>query len=370
MALAAIWGTSFLFIKMALEALAPLHVSFGRMAFGSLALVPVVVVRRDRLPRDPPVWGHLAVAALLLNAAPFSLFAYGETRVPSVLAGIWNATTPLLVLAVAVVRHPSFARLYASCFLLSPALFTPLVFLAPYAEDHRATKVAAAALVGVVGAASTLGRLGLGPVADRLGRLPTCTACFAVMGASHALWLLVGSYRGLVAFAVVLGVAYGGFIALYPAVVADVFGTAAMGTAVGALYPVSASAHWPGRRPQLARSTPRVATPGRWALPWPAGWRPPSSFGASGARSPRQQARTGRSPARNAPSVRGTSRPAGGGPAGCGAAATRPADGGAVFGDLLRGSRPGALPVKTAGGGGTGRRPRADRRRGRRWPRR
>ncbi|KOG34227.1 MULTISPECIES: DMT family transporter [Streptomyces] len=94
-ALALIWGFSFLFIKVGTEGFAPFQVTFGRLLFGTAVLVVALVVKRDRLPRGARVWGHLTVAALLLNALPFSLFAYAELTIPSTLAGICNATTPL-----------------------------------------------------------------------------------------------------------------------------------------------------------------------------------------------------------------------------------------------------------------------------------
>ncbi len=102
MALAVIWGLSFLLVKVGERAFAPLEVSVGRMLAGTAALVAVVAVARQRLPTDPRVWGHLAVAALLLNVLPFWLIAYGELHLSSVAAGIWNATTPLFTLPVAV----------------------------------------------------------------------------------------------------------------------------------------------------------------------------------------------------------------------------------------------------------------------------
>lgn len=100
--LAAIWGMSFLFIKVADETLAPLQVALGRTGFGLLTLLLILAGRREGLPTDRKIWLHLAVAALLLNVIPFSLFAYGETRTTSVLAGIWNATTPLITLPIAL----------------------------------------------------------------------------------------------------------------------------------------------------------------------------------------------------------------------------------------------------------------------------
>ncbi|MFD8209630.1 DMT family transporter [Streptomyces sp. NPDC059695] len=94
-ALALIWGFSFLFIKVGTEGFAPFQVTFGRLLFGTAVLAVAIVVKRDRLPRGARVWGHLTVAAFLLNALPFSLFAYAELTIPSTLAGICNATTPL-----------------------------------------------------------------------------------------------------------------------------------------------------------------------------------------------------------------------------------------------------------------------------------
>ena len=105
--LAAVWGLSFLFIKVGDEALAPAQVALGRMACGTAALVLVCIARRQRFQAGWRTWAHLLVAAALLNAAPYTLYAYGELRVPSVLAGIYNAATPLFTLPVAVVMIPT-----------------------------------------------------------------------------------------------------------------------------------------------------------------------------------------------------------------------------------------------------------------------
>ncbi|MFE5738634.1 DMT family transporter [Streptomyces celluloflavus] len=90
-----VWGFSFLFIKVGNRGFAPLQVTLGRVGFGALVLVVMLLVTRERLPRSARVWGHLAVAAVLLNVLPFSLFAYSELTIPSTLAGICNATSPL-----------------------------------------------------------------------------------------------------------------------------------------------------------------------------------------------------------------------------------------------------------------------------------
>ncbi|MFI7603509.1 DMT family transporter [Micromonospora sp. NPDC049366] len=101
-ALGAIWGSSFLFIKVGVEELHPLQLTLYRVAAGALTLLVVLAVLRDRLPREPRVWAHLTVVATFGVALPFTLFGYGEQRVESMLAGIWNATTPLIVLPLAV----------------------------------------------------------------------------------------------------------------------------------------------------------------------------------------------------------------------------------------------------------------------------
>jgi drug/metabolite transporter (DMT)-like permease len=109
--LAAMWGSSFLLIKVLVEAgwSAP-WVALGRVALGALTLLALVAWRRERLPTGRRLWGHLAILSLLWNALPFTLFAYGETRIPSVLAGLCNATTPLLTLVVALVAFPEEER--------------------------------------------------------------------------------------------------------------------------------------------------------------------------------------------------------------------------------------------------------------------
>ncbi|WP_229821312.1 MULTISPECIES: DMT family transporter [Streptomyces] len=101
--LSLVWGFSFLLIKVGTGGYAPFQVTLGRLAFGTAVLMVALAVKRERLPRGARVWGHLAVAAFLLNALPFSLFAYAELTIPSTLAGICNATSPLWGMALSLV---------------------------------------------------------------------------------------------------------------------------------------------------------------------------------------------------------------------------------------------------------------------------
>ncbi|MGW7272878.1 DMT family transporter [Streptomyces sp. NPDC054864] len=101
--LSLIWGFSFLLIKVGTEGYAPFQVTLGRLLFGTAVVAVVLVMKRERLPRGARTWAHLTVSALLLNALPFSLFAYAELTIPSTLAGICNATSPLWGMALSMV---------------------------------------------------------------------------------------------------------------------------------------------------------------------------------------------------------------------------------------------------------------------------
>ncbi|GGM90210.1 DMT family transporter [Dactylosporangium sucinum] len=106
--LSLIWGSSFLFIKVAVTAgVEPVWLAFWRCAFGAAALAVCCLVLRAPLSRDRVAWGHAFVVAALLNAVPFTLFAYGQTQVTTVLAGVFNATTPLTTFVFALVLVPA-----------------------------------------------------------------------------------------------------------------------------------------------------------------------------------------------------------------------------------------------------------------------
>jgi drug/metabolite transporter (DMT)-like permease len=99
-ALGIVWGSSFLFIKWGLLSLTSIGVAFLRGLIGGLTLLLFALATRTRLPNKLIHWFHLAVVALFLNAIPSYLFAVGETHVTSVMAGLLNATTPLMTVIV------------------------------------------------------------------------------------------------------------------------------------------------------------------------------------------------------------------------------------------------------------------------------
>jgi drug/metabolite transporter (DMT)-like permease len=76
--LAALWGSSFTFIKVSLEGLTPSQLVLARLLLGAAVLLGLAGLRRVGLPRGTVLWGHVAVAALLGNVVPFLLLSYGE----------------------------------------------------------------------------------------------------------------------------------------------------------------------------------------------------------------------------------------------------------------------------------------------------
>jgi drug/metabolite transporter (DMT)-like permease len=103
--LALVWGSSFLWIKLALTAFAPGQIAFIRIVLGAAVLVVLCYSSRERLPRDPKIWAHLVFAAFFANALPFFLFGLGEQTVDSGVAGVLNATTPLWALLIGVLMR-------------------------------------------------------------------------------------------------------------------------------------------------------------------------------------------------------------------------------------------------------------------------
>ena len=129
--LALIWGSAFLWIKLADRGFSPVEVTLARLALGAAVLFVIVRVRREAIPRSGRLWVQIAVAALFANAVPYLLFAVAEQTVDSSTAGIINATTPLwtVVLALAVRHQKSVTRWQAAGLIAGFAgavlIFTP-----------------------------------------------------------------------------------------------------------------------------------------------------------------------------------------------------------------------------------------------------
>jgi drug/metabolite transporter (DMT)-like permease len=98
--LSILWGGSFFFNGAALRELPPLTLVFLRVALGAAMLLPLLRRQGIGLPKGVAGWKPFLVIGLLNNVIPFSLIVAGQTFIPSGLASILNATTPLFTVLV------------------------------------------------------------------------------------------------------------------------------------------------------------------------------------------------------------------------------------------------------------------------------
>lgn len=99
--LALTWGSSFLFIKQAVETLPPLSLAVGRISIGAAMLLAIAFAKGQALPRGLGLWGRMVFLGIIGNSLPFFLIAWGEQYTPSNLAAILMATIPSFVIVLA-----------------------------------------------------------------------------------------------------------------------------------------------------------------------------------------------------------------------------------------------------------------------------
>lgn len=102
---AAVWGTSFLLIKVALEGFSPYQLVTGRLVVAALILFAVARWRGVRLASGLRMWSTVTISALLALVFPYWLLSVGETSVSASTAGTLVGATPLLTLTLAAMLH-------------------------------------------------------------------------------------------------------------------------------------------------------------------------------------------------------------------------------------------------------------------------
>ncbi len=153
LALAVLWGGSFFFNGVAVRQLPSFTLVWLRVAVAAAALLLAVRLLGQRMPRDGRTWLAFFGMGLLNNALPFVLIVWGQHRIPSGLAAILNATTPL---------------------------FTVLVAHLLTADERLTLLKALGAVIGFAGAAVMIGAGGQVVQAGRIGAdLPAQLACLA-----------------------------------------------------------------------------------------------------------------------------------------------------------------------------------------------
>jgi drug/metabolite transporter (DMT)-like permease len=101
LALGFMWGSSYLFIKLAVDDFGTFTLVALRLAVGAVLLWAVVLATRQELPREPRIYGHLFVMGLVNIVIPFALITWAEQSVDSSLAAILTAPVPLFAIVIA-----------------------------------------------------------------------------------------------------------------------------------------------------------------------------------------------------------------------------------------------------------------------------
>lgn len=102
LALALLWGSSFFFIKIALQTLTWGQVAWSRVVAGGVFMVVVWLLTREKLPKDKVAWFHICFAGIIGIGIPFIFFPWAEQYISSATATIYNGLTPIMTTIVAV----------------------------------------------------------------------------------------------------------------------------------------------------------------------------------------------------------------------------------------------------------------------------
>lgn len=138
-------------------------------------------------------------------------------------------------------RTRSFLLLNVIFTLTWLVVFMPMVHIVSFAVDLGISQFRAAMTISVIGFAGFMGRLGIGTISDRLGRVPTLGLCFLLQALGFTGFALSGGLVSLYLAAAVFGLAYGGVTALFPAIIGDFYGRTSVGSIAGFIFAVSGS---------------------------------------------------------------------------------------------------------------------------------
>jgi len=99
--LGAIWSSSFMWIKIAVQEIGPITLVAFRVLFGLLFGIAVILIQRAQLPHSFKEWSPLLLLGITNVAIPFFLISWGEQSIDSAVAAILDATVPLFTILIA-----------------------------------------------------------------------------------------------------------------------------------------------------------------------------------------------------------------------------------------------------------------------------
>lgn len=111
--LALLWGSSYLFIKVAVSEIPPITLIAFRVSVAAVFLFMVLSWRKERLPRDGKTWRMLLLQSFFNSIGAWTVLAWGQQYVDSGLASVLNSTSPIFVFlfTVLITRHEATGRL-------------------------------------------------------------------------------------------------------------------------------------------------------------------------------------------------------------------------------------------------------------------
>jgi drug/metabolite transporter (DMT)-like permease len=133
-----IWGTNFIFMKIALKAVPPLEVAWLRTLFGVAPVLLLGFARGVFSPRDWRFAHHFAVMALLANVGPYVTFVYGTANLPSGIAGVVSGAIPFVTAGIVAATLPA-ERLTRSKLLGLLVGFAGILLVAPIRQTGAAS---------------------------------------------------------------------------------------------------------------------------------------------------------------------------------------------------------------------------------------
>ena len=226
-ALAASWFQKYRAVAQGLVATGP--------GLGTLVLVPLSQVLIEDLG-----WRYAMRWLAIIAGIAFFFGLLLVKRAPAMKLGNPKLHKKL------VIRTGTFWRMSISSVLFSTALIGSLGVIIPFAEAEGIDTRRAGLLLSAIGASSILGRLVLTSFARRLGSVRLFKIAFFGLPIAYGIWLLSledylslsedGRFLVMLGFATLLGISYGGFVALMGDVVAHLFGLVGIGSVMGLLF--------------------------------------------------------------------------------------------------------------------------------------
>jgi len=125
--LALLWGSSYLFIKIAVADIPPLTLIAIRVTGAALFLLVILRMKGEQLPRDPATWRKLSIQSFLNSIGAWTVLAWGQQFVDAGLASVLNSTSPIFVviLSALILGGHTFSgqKAFGACLGLAGVIF-------------------------------------------------------------------------------------------------------------------------------------------------------------------------------------------------------------------------------------------------------